>query len=81
MLSEDRKIKTRAQLRETLAIECARYPLSPRRVIPYLLQISEGAILHRHIKLLRTAEYHINTGHKLRAAWYHMRLMRLQIYL
>ena len=24
MLSEDRKIKTRAQLRETLAIECAR---------------------------------------------------------
>ena len=42
MLSEDRKIKTRAQLREYLAADCARYPLSARRIVPYLLQISEG---------------------------------------
>ena len=79
MLSEDRKIKSRAQLREYLAVECRRYPLSARRILPYLLQISEGAILRRHIVLLRKTEYHVNTGHRLRAALCHARLMRLQM--
>ena len=78
MLSEDRKIKTRAQLKETLAIECARYPLSLRRIVPYLLQISEGAILRRHTVLLRKTEYYRNTGHRVLAALYEARLMRLQ---
>ena len=32
MLSEDRKIKTRAQLREYLEADCARYPMSARRI-------------------------------------------------
>ena len=78
MLSEEKRIHSKAQLKEWLAIEYARYPIHGRRWISYLFQVSEGAILHRHTKLLRTTEYHINTGHKLRAAWYHMRLMRLQ---
>ena len=78
MLSEDRKIKTRAQLKETLAIECARYPLSARRIVPYLLQISEGAILRRHTVLLRKTEYYRNTGRRVLAALYEARLMRLQ---
>ena len=78
MLSEDRKIKTRAQLRETIALECTRYPLSARRILPYLLQISEGAILRRHIVLLRKTEYYHNTGRRLLAALYWARLMRLQ---
>lgn len=78
MLSEDKRIHTKAQLKAWLAVEYERYPIHGRRWLSYLLQISEGAILHRHTKLLRTTEYHINTGHKLRAAWYHMRLMRLQ---
>lgn len=78
MLSEDRKIKTRAQLKETLAIECARYPLSLRRIVPYLLQISEGAILRRHTVLLRKTEYYRNTGRRVLAALYEARLMRLQ---
>lgn len=78
MLSEDRRIKTRAQLRETLAIECARYPLSARRILPYLLQISEGAILRRHAVLLRKTEYYRNTGRRVLAALYEARLMRLQ---
>ena len=56
MLSEDRKIKSRAQLREYLEADCARYPMSGRRILPYLLQISEGAILRRHIVLLRKTE-------------------------
>ena len=78
MLSEDRKIKTRAQLKETLAIECARYPLSLRRIVPYLLQISEGAILRRHTVLLRKTEYYRNTGRRVLATLYEARLMRLQ---
>lgn len=78
MLSEDRKIKTRAELREYLAADCARYPLSARRIVPYLLQISEGAILRRHIVLLRKTEYYTNTGRRLLALLYHARLMKFQ---
>ena len=78
MLSEDKKIKTRAQLREYLEADCARYPMSARRVLPYLLQISEGAILRRHIVLLRKTEYYTNTGRRLLAAFYHARLMKFQ---
>ncbi len=78
MLSEEKKIKTRAQLREYLAADCARYPMSARRILPYLLQISEGAILRRHIVLLRKTEYYTNTGRRLLATFYHARLMKFQ---
>ena len=78
MLSEDKRIRTRAQLREWLAIECGRFPLHGRNYLSYLLQWSEGAVLRRHITLLRTTEYHVNNGHRLRAAWYNARLIRLQ---
>ncbi len=78
MLSEDRKIKTRTQLREALTLECKRYPLSARRILPYLLQISEGAILRRHTVLLRKTEYYRNTGRRMLAAFFEARLMRLQ---
>lgn len=78
MLSEDKRIRTRAQLKEWLAIEFNRYPLQGQRWLSYLFQISEGAVLHKHTKLLRTTEYHINAGHRLRASFYHARLMRLQ---
>ena len=78
MLSEDKCIQTRADLREWLALEYRRYPLTARHILPYLFQSSEGAVLHRHTKLLRTTEYHLNNGHRLRAAWYNARLLRLQ---
>jgi len=78
MLSEERKIKSRAQLKEYLEVEYARFPLHGRRYISYFLQLSEGAILRKHTKLLRYTEYHMNTGHKLRGAFYWARLMRFQ---
>lgn len=78
MLAEENRIRTKAQLKEWLAVEYERFPLHGKRRLAYLLQLGEGAILYRHTKLLRTAEYHINVGHKLRAAWYQMRLVRLQ---
>ncbi len=79
MIPEEKRIKTRAQLREFLDIECARYPMTVRHFIPYLLQISEGAILRRHMVLLRTTEYHVNTGHRVRAFFCRARLMKFQM--
>ena len=78
MLNEEKRIKTKAQLKEYLAVECERYPLHGRRYISYLLQISEGAILRRHTVLLRKTEYFINSGRRVRAFIYHARLMRFQ---
>ena len=79
MLSEDKRIQTKAQLKEWLDVEYKRYPLAGRKYISYLFQISEGAIMHKHTKLLRTAEYHTNAGHKLRAFFWRTRLMRFQM--
>lgn len=78
MLSEERKIKTKAQLREYIEADCKRYPLRGRRYLAYLLQISEGAILRKHAVMLRKTEYYTNTGKKLRAFLYRARLMRFQ---
>lgn len=78
MLSEDKRIKSKEQLREFLELEYQRFPIHGRRYISYLLQLSEGAALRKHTKLLRYTEYHMNTGHKLRGAFYWAKLMRLQ---
>ena len=76
MLPEDKKIKSKAMLKEYIEADCARYPLYGRRYLSYLLQISEGAILRKHSVLLRKTEYFINTGKKLRAFIFRARLMR-----
>lgn len=78
MLSEDKKIKTRAQLKEYIEADCKRYPLYGRRYLSYLLQLSEGAVLRKHAILLRKTEYYINTGKKFREFIYRVRLMRFQ---
>ena len=78
MLSEDKKIKTKAQLKEYIEADCARYPLYGRRYISYLLQLSEGAIIRRHMVLLRKTEYYINTGKAYREFIYRFLLMRFQ---
>lgn len=78
MLSEDKRIKTKAQLKEYLDAELGRYPMHGRRYLMYLLQISEGAILRRHQILLRKTEYYTNSGRRVRAAIYYAMLMKLQ---
>ncbi len=78
MIPEEKRIRSRAQLQEVLAVECARYPMTPRHWLPYLLQISEGAILRRHTVLLRKTEYYVNTGRHLLGGLYHARLMHFQ---
>lgn len=78
MIPEEKRITTRSQLKEYLSAECTRYPMSPRRWLPYLFQISEGAILRRHTVLLRKTEYYLNSGRRLRGWFYHMLLMKFQ---
>lgn len=79
MLSEDKRINTRAQLKEWLDVELKRYRITPRRILPYIFQASEGAVLHKHTVLLRKTEYYVNSKKKIRAKLYYARLMKMQI--
>ncbi len=78
MLSEEKRIRTRTQLREWLALELAPYELGGMQKLLNLIDGNEAAILRRHMLLLRTTEYHINAGHRLRAGLSKLRLRRLQ---
>ena len=78
MLPEDKRIRSRAQLREWLAVELSHYELGGMQKLLNLIDGNEAAILRRHMVLLRTTEYHINTGHRLRAGLWKLRLRRLQ---
>ena len=78
MLPEDRRIRTRAQLREWLAAELRPYELGGMQKLLNLIDGNEAAILRRPMVLLRTTEYHINMGHRLRAGLWKLRLRRLQ---
>ena len=79
MLSEGKRIKTKAQLKEYLDVELEPYQLHGRQYIAYIFQISERAILRRHTILLRKTEYHLNAGHKLIGELYYARLMKFQL--
>lgn len=78
MLPEDKRIRSRAQLREWLAVELAPYALGGMQKLLNLIDGNEAAILRRHMILLRTTEYHINASHRLRAGLWKLRLRRLQ---
>lgn len=69
------KISTKQELDEVLNIEKEFYPSG--RLI-YLLQGSEKAILRKHQILLRKTEYYTNTHKRVMAAWYKLRLNRIQ---
>ncbi len=79
MLPENKRIRTKEQLRDWLSVELAPYEnLSILQGILNLFNANQGAILRRHMILLRTTEYHINAGHRLRAMLWKFRLRRLQ---
>ena len=78
MLPEEKRIRTRAQLREWLTEELAPYALGGMQKLLNLIDGNEAAILRRHMILLRTTEYHINASHRLRAGLWKLRLRRLQ---
>lgn len=78
MISEDKRIKTKAQLKDWLAEEIECYPNHGRFKIYNILLLSQNAILRRHQILLRKTEYYINSGRRLMARLYKLRLELLQ---
>ena len=79
MEREYTRIQTRAELKEWLALETARFPNRRKYRILNILNIGENAILRRHQILLRKTEYYINSGHRVLAKIYKLRLLQFQI--
>ena len=79
MSTEYKRIQTKAELREWLALETARYPNRGKYRIMNLLMLGENAVLRKHQILLRKTEYYINSGHRVLAKLYKLRLLQFQI--
>ena len=79
MEREYKRIQTKAELKEWLAVETARYPNRGKYRLMNLLMLGENAILRRHQILLRKTEYYINSGHRVLTKIYKLRLLQFQI--
>jgi len=75
MLAEDKRIKTKEQLKDWIDYEMRLYGGAK---LSDVLMLTEGAILRRHQQFLRKGEYHANTGHRLRGAYYRFRVKLIQ---
>lgn len=78
MEKEYRRIQTKAELREWLALETARFPNKGKYRIMNLLNLGENAILRKHQIMLRKTELYINSGRRLLAKIYKLRLLQYQ---
>ena len=76
---EEKRIRTKEELRDWLDFELERYPNHGRYRIYNFLLMSENAVLRRHQILLRKTEYHINSGHRFLTRIYRMRLELFQM--
>lgn len=68
-------ISSKKDLKEWLAYEKSRYGAN---IIRDFFLLGEHSILKRHQIILRKAEYYTNTNKKVRAAFYKIRLSRIQ---
>ena len=75
MLPKERRINSKQELRERLGCELPKYGCGR---IKSFLQIGESAILCRHQILLRKTEYYTNTGKRIFALYYRIRLSKFQ---
>lgn len=79
MEREYKRIQTREDLKDWLTYETRFYRNQGKyRVMNWLL-LGENAVLRRHQILLRKTEYHINSGHRLLAKFFKLRLVQFQI--
>ena len=74
-----KRIQTRAELKDWLAYETRSYKNHGKYRLMNLLLLGDNAVLRRHQVLLRKTEYYINSGHRLLASLYKMRLLQFQI--
>lgn len=79
MEREYKRIQTKAELKEWLAYETRFYKNQGKYRLMNLLLLGDNAILRRHQILLRKTEYYINSGNRLLAKLYKMRLFQFQI--
>lgn len=80
MLSSEKTIQNKQQLKEWLDYEKKRYCVSnkPKDILLTLTRSSENHILYAVQKLLRKTEYYKNTGKIIRFALSKTRLLRMQ---
>lgn len=77
MLSEDKRIKSKKQLKEVLCIEINNRGGVSSKMKDFFM-LGERAIINKHQKLLRKTEYYTNAHKRMRAFIYKYRLSRLQ---
>lgn len=75
MLAECDRINDKKRLKEWIAYERERYGGS---IIKELLCLTERDILRKHQVILRKTEYYVNTGKKLLAGIYKIKLYKIQ---
>ena len=75
MLAVENRINSKDDLREWITYERKKYRGG---VLREIIPISEADILRKHQVILRKTEYYMNTGHKLMACIYKVRLNRIQ---
>ena len=78
MEREYKRIQTRAELKEWLAYETRSYKNHGKYRLMNLLLLGDNAVLRRHQVLLRKTEYYINSGKRLMAKIYKIRLLQYQ---
>ena len=76
---EYKRIQTRAELKDWLAYETRHFKNQGKYRLMNMLLLGENAVLRRHQVLLRKTEYYINSGHRILASLYKMRLLQFQI--
>lgn len=75
MLAVENRINSKEDLREWITYERKKYRGG---VLREIIPISEADILRKHQVLLRKTEFYTNTGHKLMACIYKVRLTKMQ---
>ena len=78
MLPIEKRISSRSQYKEWLVYDLKKYPKPKLAFVLELFNVTEVAILRKHIKLLRKAELQKNTGKQFLAAFTLFRLNILQ---
>ena len=79
MEREYKRIQTKAELKDWLAYETRSFKNHGKYRLMNLLLLGDNAVLRRHQVLLRKTEYYINSGHRVLAKIYKLRLLQFQI--
>lgn len=77
MISKEKQIKTKQQMKEWLKYELSRYPHGRFSSFAEFFELNETSIKRKYNTKLRHLEYYLNTGKKVRAAITRIKLNKL----